>query len=178
MDTYQAMSMTELAALVGNEKKETPSAKQIYHARRERLKKISQIIAYLAQEEPMIIGFPRHPEFYSIFTCQGEPKPPDVLLDPEQQYKDFFSICYLQTAVEVYSREDAKALLRPHFHELTVNPTLVDQVNDQGNIQYGLWSFSSSVISDYIQACDALMRDDYFTVLQGDATRLQELLEA
>ena len=173
MDTYQAMSMTELASLVLNEKRENPIAKMVYQNRRKRLSNISGIIACLAQESPFIISFPRHPEFFSIFTCKGiDPKPPEILFSEEEQYKDFPSVCYLQTAVEIYSREDAKALLRPHFRELTVQPILCEQ----NGIQYGLWCFHSVITADYLEACDVLMRDDYFTVVQGDGAQLQELL--
>jgi len=164
MQDYYALSLVDLAAIICNEKKTNLIAEQIYRERRRIAHAAARSLAYLAQEEPYIIGFPRHPEFYAIFTTQNQEKlTQGALFDPEQQYADFEALCYLETAFEVFSIEDAKALLRSHFHELPVEPTLISQ----GKIYYGLWTFYCSNRREYLETCDALLRDDSFQVLKG-----------
>lgn len=158
---YENQPFSHLRRMMYAKKQNTPVVEEIYHARLKKFTETTEILAFLAQEEPIPIYFPRFPQFHIILSC-GTPL---IVSEPEE----FTATCYLLTTPPVSSARAARQLLRPFWGEL--NEPLFRE-------NQALWSFTADTAGGYFELCHWLCYDDIMELSSGTLDRLESLREA
>lgn len=112
------------------------------------------------QPRPVTLIFANVPDFYLHINIEGkENKPLSFFTNPDNNYEYFPSTLTLQSAKEVYSFEDAVALLRPYLGDWTENLTLHPFYRNGYKHYYATWTFTGEIMIDFLRLTSYLLLD-------------------